>query len=190
MRRRLNPLSVSLHKCSANGRSNTKNTKVSILFCLTIKNSIPTSLVGSHNLLDFSVVPAADNFNNGLLISAHSLHGLVQLLAHVIDWGIHQTNNDIFKFSTELALQVLNQVLWESNGQQLNSDYKNFYDFFTLPYSLVNASLICCLWLFDLWQRISMITCSSVPNPFMAPRRRVASSTALKLGDGRTVASG
>jgi hypothetical protein len=68
--------------------------------------------------MDFSVVPAADNFNNGLLISAHSLHGLVQLLAHVILWGIHQTNDDILTLSTELTLQVVNQVLCKSNRQK------------------------------------------------------------------------
>lgn len=43
------------------------------------------------------------------------LHGIIQLLGIILEWGVHESYNEPLKVATQFRLQVFNQILLNVN---------------------------------------------------------------------------
>eukprot|EP00128_Syssomonas_multiformis_P008420 Colp12_sorted_trinity150504_noHs@1896 len=69
------------------------------------------SLVGKSGSLDLCICARAQDFDQGTLVCAHTLHCVTQAEGIELIGGCHQCNNGILQVARKFALEVLDQIL-------------------------------------------------------------------------------
>ena len=92
-----------------------------------------TRLVGLLDIPDLGVCTSAQDLDEATLVRSGSLHGPAEGLGIVEGLGLQQSQNTLFKITTQLRLELLDQILHVHWSQ---------YNIFILHYYILHTPIL------------------------------------------------